>query len=56
MQVVPPNDPAALAASVCELIALGAEGRERLGMNARKRVADMFNETAEKVPFHTAIG
>lgn len=42
-RAVPPRDAAALAAALSELIALGAEGRERLGAAARQRIIDSFS-------------
>jgi glycosyltransferase involved in cell wall biosynthesis len=41
-RVVPPKDPDALAKAWKELIDLGEEGRERLGLAARKRIRDHF--------------
>lgn len=42
-KVVPPKDPQALAAAWQELIDLGKEGREKLGIAARNRVIDRFS-------------
>ena len=42
-RVVPPQDPAALAAAWRELIEMGPENRARLGKVARKRIADNFS-------------
>jgi len=42
-RVVPPRDPSALASAWVELIDIGAEGREKLGIAARRRVKEQFN-------------
>ena len=42
-RVVPPQDPAALAAAWRELIEMGPENRARLGEAARKRIAENFS-------------
>lgn len=42
-RVVPPRNPEALASNWHALIALGVEGRERLGRAARDRIAANFN-------------
>jgi glycosyltransferase involved in cell wall biosynthesis len=42
-RIVPPGRPDALARAWAELIALGAEGRQRLGALARQRVVDHFS-------------
>jgi glycosyltransferase involved in cell wall biosynthesis len=42
-RVVPIRNPQALAEAWCELIDLGVEGRERLGMAARQRVEQLFS-------------
>lgn len=42
-RVVPPSNPAALAAAIGELIDLGATGREALGVQARERIASTFS-------------
>jgi glycosyltransferase involved in cell wall biosynthesis len=42
-RVVPPRNPETLASNWHALIALGAEGRERLGRAARDRIAANFN-------------
>jgi glycosyltransferase involved in cell wall biosynthesis len=42
-RVVPPKDPAALAAACRDLIDLGAEGRGRLGAEGRARVVSEFS-------------
>jgi glycosyltransferase involved in cell wall biosynthesis len=42
-RVVPPRDPAALAAAWEELVALGPGGRRRLGQAARARIAARFD-------------
>ncbi|MDB5174354.1 MAG: putative glycosyltransferase EpsF [Phycisphaerales bacterium] len=42
-RVVPPGDSAALGAAVIDLIALGPEGRTRLGIDARRRVRELFD-------------
>lgn len=49
-RVVPARDPEALAIAWKELIDLGDEGRERLGLAARKRIRDHFelSEIARK--------
>ena len=41
--VVPPRDPAALAAACGELIQIGPQGRRALGQAARARVMDLFS-------------
>lgn len=41
--VVPPRDPAALATAWRMLIALGRDGRRRLGLAARHRIAERFS-------------
>jgi glycosyltransferase involved in cell wall biosynthesis len=41
-RIVPPGDPAALAAALSELVALGPTGRAGLGQLARARVAEHF--------------
>jgi glycosyltransferase involved in cell wall biosynthesis len=41
--VVPPRDPAALAAAIERLIALGREGLEALGRRARERAVDRYS-------------
>lgn len=41
-RVVPPRDPEALAEAVASVIALGKEGRERLGRRARERLLEHF--------------
>ena len=40
--VVPVRNPDALASAVCQLIELGPEGRTALGLQARRRVRDLF--------------
>ena len=42
-KVVPPRDPAALAAACQHLATLGATGRQRLGQAARDRACQMFS-------------
>lgn len=42
-RIVPPKDPQALAAAWQSLIAVGVEGRKRLGEKARKRVIEYFS-------------
>jgi glycosyltransferase involved in cell wall biosynthesis len=42
-KIVPPKDPQALAAAWQSLIAVGVEGRKRLGEKARRRVAEYFS-------------
>ena len=42
-KVVPPSDPAALSDAWRTLLALGDDGRSRLGQAARKRVSDCFS-------------
>jgi glycosyltransferase involved in cell wall biosynthesis len=42
-RVVPPRDPAALAAALEVLVRLGPEGRARLGEAARERIATRFS-------------
>jgi glycosyltransferase involved in cell wall biosynthesis len=42
-RVVPPGDAEALAAAICELLALAPEGRQQLGRDARARVREMFS-------------
>jgi glycosyltransferase involved in cell wall biosynthesis len=42
-RVVPPRDPHALAAAWEQLIALGSNGRQRLGSEARRRVAEHYD-------------
>ena len=42
-RVVPPGDPRALANGWCELIEMGPEGRNRLGLLARRRIEEHFN-------------
>jgi glycosyltransferase involved in cell wall biosynthesis len=42
-KVLPPRDPEALARALEELVALGPEGRRRLGEAARARVAARFS-------------
>jgi glycosyltransferase involved in cell wall biosynthesis len=42
-EVVPPRDSVALAAAIARLVALGAEGRERLGRAARGRIEANFS-------------
>jgi glycosyltransferase involved in cell wall biosynthesis len=44
--VVPVRDPVALAGSILKLIDLGAEGRERLGAQARRRIIEHFSLAA----------
>jgi glycosyltransferase involved in cell wall biosynthesis len=44
--IVPPRDPAALAAAWNELIALGHEGRASLGAEARKRIVQLYDLAA----------
>jgi glycosyltransferase involved in cell wall biosynthesis len=41
-RVVPPQDPAALVNAWSDLIALGREGRRRLGMAGRRRIEEHF--------------
>lgn len=41
--VVPPQDPAALAGAIGEMIELGTEGRKALGVKARARVSEQFS-------------
>jgi glycosyltransferase involved in cell wall biosynthesis len=41
-KVVPPRDPAALAAAICELLAMPAAERESVGRAARARVEERF--------------
>jgi len=45
-RVVPPRDPAALAAAWAELLALGPAGRAALGAAARRRVAERYELAA----------
>jgi len=40
--VVPPGNPAALAAAIVELLAIGEAGRRQLGARARARVCELF--------------
>lgn len=42
-RIVPPRDPAALAAAWKKLLRMGPEARARLGAAARKRIADNFS-------------
>ncbi|HZK80647.1 MAG TPA: glycosyltransferase, partial [Humisphaera sp.] len=42
-RIVPPGDSGALAAALCDLISMGAESRERLGQQARRRVRELFD-------------
>ncbi len=44
--LVPPRDPAALAAAIGQLIKVGAESRLRLGASARQRIEDEFSLSA----------
>jgi glycosyltransferase involved in cell wall biosynthesis len=41
--VVPPRNPAALAAALRQMVDLGQEGRNQLGMAARKRITEQFD-------------
>jgi glycosyltransferase involved in cell wall biosynthesis len=42
-RIVPPRDPARLASAILELLELGADGREKLGQAARRRVIRLFS-------------
>jgi glycosyltransferase involved in cell wall biosynthesis len=42
-RVVPPKDPAALAAGWAELLALNLDDRQRLGETARQRIIEHFD-------------
>jgi glycosyltransferase involved in cell wall biosynthesis len=57
-RVVPPSNPAALAAAIGELIDLGPAGREALGAQARERIASTFSlakTTAQYEALYTEI-
>jgi glycosyltransferase involved in cell wall biosynthesis len=41
--VVPPRDPAALAAALHQMVDLGQEGRKQLGIAARQRITEEFD-------------
>jgi len=45
-RIVPPRNPQALAAAWKELVELGIEGRQELGMQARQRVVENFTLTS----------
>lgn len=45
-RIVPPSDPAALAAAIAELLAMSPEQRCSLGQGARQRVCDNFDLSA----------
>lgn len=42
-EVVPPRNPAALADALLRLVRLGREGRSKMGLSARERIAEMFS-------------
>ena len=42
-RVVPARDPAAMAAALTELVAIGPECRHQLGVDARRRIAERFS-------------
>lgn len=52
-RVVPPRDPAALAAALCELLDLPTSDRRRLGESARRRVAQRFSLSAAVGQYET---
>ena len=41
--VVPPRNPAALAAALRKMVDLGREGRNQLGRAARQRITEQFD-------------
>ena len=52
-RLVPPGDPAALAAAIAELMSLPATARDALGRSGRRRVEERFSLHRETAKIHT---